>query len=75
MPNRNSSLDSIAQHVAILNEELGLVKIDVGELKNDFKGVKTDIKWLKKLIGYMAALFTGVFISVLGAAIKYMFLS
>ena len=37
--------------------------------------VKNDVKWIKKIMGYMAALMSGVFISVLGAAIKYMFLS
>ncbi len=56
------------QHLEILNKELGLVQIDIGKVKND-------IKWLKKLVGYMAVLMSGVFVSVLGSAIKYMFLS
>lgn len=67
MSNKDS-LASIAKHVSILNEELGVVKIDITELKND-------VKWAKKIIGYMAALMSGVFISVLGMAIKYMFLT
>ena len=75
MPNRNDNLDSIAQHVAILNRETGIIKIDVGELKKGFGKVENDIKWLKKIIGYLAILMSGVFVSVLGAAIKYMFLS
>ena len=67
MTNRNDSLDSIAKHITILNHELGLVQIDVEKVKND-------IKWLKKIMGYMAVLMSGVFVSVLGAVIKYMFL-
>jgi len=67
MPNKNN-LDSIAKHVSILNQELGLVKIDIGKINND-------VKWIKKIIGYMATLMAGIFISVLGAAVKYLFLS
>ena len=68
MPNRNDSLNSIAKHVAILNKELGLVKIDLEKINND-------IKWIKKIMSYMATLVAGIFISVLGATIKYLFLS
>jgi len=69
MPTKNgNSIDSIAKHVAVLNEELGLVKIDVGKINND-------IKWMKKIMSYMATLMAGTFISVLGAVIKYLFLS
>ena len=68
MPNRNNNLDSIARHVSILNEELGDVKIDVGKINND-------VKWIKKIMSYMAALITGVFVTVLGATVKYIFLS
>ena len=68
MTKRESSLDSIARHVAVLNDEVGGLQIDV-------KGVKNDIKWMKKIIGYMAALMSGIFISVLGAVAKYLFLS
>ncbi len=66
--NSKENLNNIAKHVAVLNHELGDVKVDINKVKND-------IQWIKKLIGYMAALMSGVFISVLGAAIKYMFLS
>ena len=68
MPNMNNDLNSIAKHVQILNEELGLVKIDVGKINND-------VKWIKKIMSYMAALITGVFVTVLGATVKYIFLS
>ena len=68
MPNQNNDLNSIAKHVCILNEELGLVKIDIGKINND-------VKWIKKIMGYMATLMAGIFISVLGAAVKYLFLS
>ena len=68
MPNRNNDLNSIARHVSVLNEELGLVKIDIGKINND-------VKWIKKIMGYMATLMAGIFISVLGAAVKYLFLS
>ena len=66
--NSKENLDSIARHVGVLNHELGIVKVDITELKND-------IKWIKKVMGYMAPLLTGIFITVLGAAFKYMFLS
>ena len=68
MTKRESSLDSIARHVAVLNDEVGHLQIDV-------KGVKNDIKWMKKIMSYMAALTTGVFITLLGAVVKYLFLS
>ena len=68
MSKRENNLDSIAKHVSILNEELGVVKIDITELKND-------IKWIKKVMGYMAPLLTAIFITVFGAAFKYIFLS
>ena len=68
MPNRNNDLNSIAKHVCILNKELGLVKIDVEKINND-------VKWIKKIMGYMATLMAGIFISVLGAVVKYLFLS
>jgi len=68
MPNRNDDLNSIAKHVCILNKELGLVKIDVEK-------INTDVKWIKKIMGYMATLMAGIFISVLGAVVKYLFLS
>jgi len=69
MPTKNgNSIDSIAEHVSTLNKELGEVKIDM-------RGVKNDIHWLKRIIGYQAALITGLTIAVLGAVAKYIFLS
>ena len=68
MTKGESSLDSIARHVAVLNDEVGHLQIDV-------KGVKNDIKWMKKIMSYMATLMAGIFISVLGGVVKYLFLS
>jgi len=59
-------LKEIAKHVAILNDEVGCVKTDLNK-------VKIDIVWLKRIIGYMAVIITGVFVTVAGAAIKYIF--
>ena len=53
-------IQKISEHVAVLNDELGKVKID--------------IKWLKRIMGYMAVIITGVFIAVAGGVIKYVFL-
>jgi len=76
MPTKNgNSMDSIAKHTQILNEEVGLIKIDVGKLKIGFGKVKNDINWLKRVAGYQATLITGLTIAVLGAVIKYIFLS
>ena len=55
-----TDIRAIAEHVTILNEEVGKLQVDV--------------KWLKKLLGYMAIIVTGVFVSVVGAVIKYMFI-
>ena len=58
--------ESIAKHVAILNEEVGMIKNDLGRLKND-------ISWLKRIIGYMAAIITGSFITIISISLKYLF--
>ncbi len=39
----NSELNTIAKSVAVINAELGCVKVDVGKLK-------TDTRWIKKLL-------------------------
>ena len=74
MSNKNN-LDSIAKHVSIMNEEVGVLKIDMGKVNVKLGKLETNIKWIKRVMGYMAALMSGVFISVLGMAIKYMFLT
>ncbi len=43
----NHHLESISEHVTILNGE-------VGELKDSMSVMKTDIRWLKRLSWYMA---------------------
>jgi len=65
MPTENN-IESIARHIAVLNDEVGKVKIDLGKVKND-------IHWLKRIIGYTAVIITGVFISVVSAVVKFLF--
>ena len=62
-----NNLDEIARHVAILNDE-------VGSIKSDMNALKIEIKWLKRILGYMAVIITGVFVAVVGTAIKYAFM-
>lgn len=75
MSSRKNNLDSIAQHVSILNEEVGVLKVDMSEVKVNLGKLETNIRWIKKVMGYMAPLITGIFITVLGATIKYLFLT
>lgn len=74
MSNKNN-LDSIAKHVSIMNEEVGVLKVDMGEVKVKLGELETNVRWIKKVMGYMAPLLTAIFITVLGATIKYMFLT
>jgi hypothetical protein len=53
MPKDN--LKIIAEHVAILNEEVGKLQIDIAQLK-------TSMKWTFRIIGYIAVLLTGIVI-------------
>jgi len=47
----NGELKSIAKHVCVLNEEVGLLQKDVSKLKTNFK-------WTIRIMGYMATLLT-----------------
>jgi len=55
----NGELKIIAQHVTILNEEVGILK--------------NDIRWIKKIGYYMATVITAIFISILGITIKLIY--
>ena len=74
MSNKNS-LDSIAKHVSIMNEEVGVLKVDMGKVNVKLGKLETNVKWIKKVMSYMAPLLTAIFVTLLGATIKYMFLS
>jgi len=50
----NSELKAIAKSVAVINGELGCVKVDVGKLK-------TDLTWIKKILfGIAGMILVGV---------------
>ena len=75
MSKREDSLDSIAKHVSIMNEEVGVLKVDMGKVNVKLGELETNVRWIKKVMGYMAPIVTGIFVTLLGATIKYMFLS
>jgi len=52
MPRKNH-IDSIAKHVAILNDEVGRLQVDVAS-------IKSSIKMFKWIFGYIAILLTGL---------------
>ena len=58
MSRKKTNLDIIAEHVSILNAEVGKLQIDVAELKSS-------MKMFKYMIGYMAVLLTGMFIKLM----------
>jgi len=57
----NGELKAIAKSVAVINGELGCVKVNVGKLKINAEKLKTDITWIKKILfGIAGMILVGV---------------
>ena len=42
-----------AEHIRVLNEEMGGIQVELGKVKEHIAGMKTDISWIKKLLWFV----------------------
>lgn len=61
-------VERIADHLEVLNGEMGDVKEDVSEIREDMAGVKVDVSWLKKIQWWILGLLVS---GLLGGVLNY----
>ena len=47
----------------------------VETLNHRMSNIVHDVKWMKKIVGWQVALLSGIFVSILGVVIKFVFFS
>ena len=45
----------------------------VDALNHRMTNIESDVRWMKKIVGWQVALLSGIFVSILGVVIKFVF--